>query len=99
MSEEKTSLRKAAILLAALDSKTADEMLEQLGPEVVVEVLAGQMLRVSAKTLFHIIRETLIDGAHNREPERADQRAISGVLPWVTVTYRHRIITRPRPFG
>ncbi len=33
MSEEKNSLRKAAILLAALDCKTADEMLEQLGPQ------------------------------------------------------------------
>jgi flagellar motor switch protein FliG len=33
MSDENTSLRKAAILLAALDSKTADEMLEKLEPE------------------------------------------------------------------
>jgi len=33
MNDENTNLRKAAILLAALNSKTADEMLEKLDPE------------------------------------------------------------------
>jgi len=33
MNEEQNNLRKAAILLAAMDANTADEMLEKLGPE------------------------------------------------------------------